>query len=270
MNSVDSTTEIPSIQRFERVGVVHLRSCLVQYGSTRWSQTEDVDLSGKGMSCRYAGKDKETGEVIRWIESDMSGVDIAPFHESFKNTVDLFNESPNYFAHLFDSWYDIGTNVMITITSVIEGELMVDYIREHRPSSDIAIQKWVRCLLEIQTLIEKHSDRICVPVLANSLLYRCEGDMLRLQYDPEMTSLSTAKNSMDLLRYLAPEIIRDGIVDPRSCVYSIGMCLTEMVTNQPVYMECTSTDDLCNKIANVEVVAPCDRRKSLLMRCARC
>ena len=250
--------------------MVHLRSCLVQYGSTRWSQTEDVDLSGKGMSCRYAGKDKETGEVIRWIESDMSGVDIAPFHESFKNTVDLFNESPNYFAHLFDSWYDIGTNVMITITSVIEGELMVDYIREHRPSSDIAIQKWVRCLLDIQTLIEKHSDRICVPVLANSLLYRCEGDMLRLQYDPEMTSLSTAKNSMDLLRYLAPEIIRDGIVDPRSCVYSIGMCLTEMVTNQPVYMECTSTDDLCNKIANVEVVAPCDRRKSLLMRCARC
>ena len=250
--------------------VMHQRSCLDQYSSTRWSQTKDVNWNEKEMICRYAGKDKETGEIIQWIESDMSGVDTAPFYESFKIIVDLFNKSPNYFAHLFDSWYDIGTNIMITITSVIEGVPLVDYIREHRPSSDTAIQKWVHCLLEIQTLIEKHSDHICVPVLANSMLYRCEGDTLRLQYDPQMTSLLTAKNSMDLLRYLAPEIVRDGTVDARSGVYSIGMCLTEMVTNQLVYAECTTTDDLCNKIANVDTVEPVKPRKSIQMHCVKC
>lgn len=219
------------------------------------------------MSYRYAGKDKETGEAIQWIESDMSGVDIAPFYESFKNIIDLFNETPKYFAHLFDSWYDIGTNVMITITSVIEGVPFTEFIQDHHPSSDTAVKKWMHCLLEIQALMEKYSNRICVPVLANSLLYICDGDVLRLQYDPQMTSLSTAKESVDLLRYLAPEIVKDGTVNPKSCVYSIGICLTEMVTNRMVYVECTSIDDLRNKIANVGTLCGCNCREFLLILC---
>lgn len=49
----------------------------------------------------YLGVDKQTGQSIQWIESDMTGIDIHPVCESIKAVIDLFVDAPAYFVRIF-------------------------------------------------------------------------------------------------------------------------------------------------------------------------
>ena len=208
----------------------------------------------------YLGVDKQTGQSIQWIESDMTGIDIHPVCESIKAVIDLFEDAPVYFVRIFDSWFDICTSVMITITDIVDGipflDSLLDLKSQSRPDEFfvpdlISVNKWLHCLLHMEMVLENHADQISLPALSNTMLYRCNDNSLRLLFDPIHMSVASVLASLDSLRYVAPEVMSQNRGNNKSGIYSIGICLIEMLTYSQAYSECTTLSDLVNKKKNV-------------------
>ena len=196
----------------------------------------------------------------------MTGIDIHSVCESVKAMIDLFDEAPAYFVRLFDSWFDICTSVMITITDVVDGVPFVDYLMDLKSQSRpdeffvpdlIAVNKWLHCLLHMEMVLENHAEQISIPALSNTMLYRCSDNSLKLLFDPIHMSLSSVLNSLDSLRYVAPEVLTQNRGNGKSSIYSIGICLIEMLTYTRAYSECTTLSDLANKKKNVAPLPIC-------------
>ena len=190
----------------------------------------------------------------------MTGIDIHPVCESIKAMIDLFEEAPTYFVRIFDSWFDICTSMMITITDVVDGVPFVDYLMDLRSQVKpddffvpdlVSVNKWLHCLLHMEMVLENHADQISVPAVSNIMLYRCDDNSLKLLFDPIHMSLSSVSTSLDSLRYVAPEVVSQNQGNSKSSIYSIGICLIEMLTYTRAYSECTTLSDLINKKKNV-------------------
>ena len=64
-------------------------------------------------------------------------------------------------------------------------------------------------------------------------------------------SVASVLASLDSLRYVAPEVVSQSQGNDKSGIYSIGICLIEMLTYTQAYSECTTLSDLVNKKKNV-------------------
>lgn len=149
---------------------------------------------------------------------------------------------------------------MITITDIVDGIPFLDYLLDLKSQSRpdeffvpdlISVNKWLHCLLHMEMVLENHADQISLPALSNTMLYRCNDNSLRLLFDPIHMSVASVLASLDSLRYVAPEVMSQNRGNNKSGIYSIGICLIEMLTYSQAYSECTTLSDLVNKKKNV-------------------
>lgn len=155
--------------------------------------------------------------------------------------------------HFTKSWHNARKDELVFITELMTGGSLKHYQKMLKTPHLKVIKNWCRDILE--GLLYLHS-QAPTPVIHRDL--KCENIYVRSSTgDLRIGELGLSaflknlpnKSIYELPHYMAPELFTDQC-GPEADIYSFGMCLLEMCTNQTPYSECKSRLDVFNKVSS--------------------
>ncbi|MCL7025373.1 hypothetical protein MKW94_012696 [Papaver nudicaule] len=193
------------------------------------------EVLGKG-ACKtvYKGFDDTNGIEVAWCQ-----VNIDAAVNDFTRDV----ESKLYAEHIikmYTSWVDNEKKTLNIITELFNSGSVRQYRIKHKKVDMKAVKGWARQIL--RGLAYLHSQE---PLIIHRDV-KCEVKIGDFGLATVMEQASS-KSVLGTLEFMAPEIYTEDyneLVD----IYSFGMCMLEMMTNECPYSECENTPQILKKL----------------------
>lgn len=165
--------------------------------------------------------------------------------ESYMNTVaSCINDNPTLFVSFYDYWVSDGNNTLTVITEKPAYGCITDLVQNTSKfslfSSDSAlalhhIKLWLLSLLRMMDVTQTHDPPILMSSLSNNSIYFSDSyETIKFALFPFVIN-SGLLNSYDMLRYLPMETIENKVVNESTMMYSLGICLYEMLTKSDLF-----------------------------------
>ena len=199
--------------------------------SHRYRRCEQI--SQDGVKTIYRALDQQEGTVVRWNEIPFDGAPTSRFQQLLADIKTIGNfESPHVLKLLF-AWVDRNQKLIIFITEFFTEQTIRSYTNTvvHDPPASV-ISNWVYQILE--GLLDLHS--LNPPFSHRDL--RCD----KIFIDPAegIVKIGVPAFEFQLSETLPPIAAPEAqqrLIDPKSDVWSVGLCVVEMATQAIPYSE---------------------------------
>ncbi|KAK6918752.1 Protein kinase domain [Dillenia turbinata] len=214
------------------------------------------DLLGSGAVKKvYRAFDLQEGIEVAWNQ-----VKLRNFSEDYSVINRLHSEvkllrtlkNANIIA-LYSVWRDEDSNHLNFITEVCTSGNLRDYLKKHRRVAVKAVKKWAKQVLEGLEYLHTHEpcvihrDLNCSNIFVNGNTGQVKIGDLGLA---AIVGKSHAAHSiLGTPEYMAPELYEENYTEMVD-IYSLGMCILEMVTREIPYSECDSVVKIYKKVIN--------------------
>ena len=218
---------------------------------------------------RYFAYDEENKRDVLWIDINIKEVEESHIHSFMKTVLPCIRDNPVVFVQFYDYWVDMENCILSIITENPGYESLANSLGEKDISSQRGLDDSNESINSDDSNNSKNNREFTQDIFLrfSSLLRALE---LCQKFDPSILSTCFSSHSLyvnkesnsiqcclfplffnssllqspSILCYLPLECIQSrSISSPSSIVYSLGVCLYEMVTNTRLY-ECDSVTKL--------------------------
>lgn len=187
----------------------------------------------------YKGYDFNVGREIAWNVVKIEEDTFDKVYEEISVMKHL--NHPNIIKYI-NGWYDKEKKEVVIITEILPGGSILNYLRVITTSPRLRlIKSWIR---EILTGLDYLHTKVKPPVIHCDI--KCENIFFdRISGKVKIGDLggcevlrnSFATHYVGTTEYMAPEVI-EGKYTTKADIYSLGMCILEMITLEVPYKEC--------------------------------
>lgn len=181
---------------------------------------------------------------VLWIDINIEGSDNDEIESYMNNVSSCIMSNPTLFVCFYDYWIS-GVNNTLTIitekpaygciTDLVQNTAKVSLFNSDSASALHHIKLWLLSLLRMMDVTQTHDPPILMSSLSNNSIYFSESyETIKFALFPFVIN-SGLLNSYDMLRYLPMETIENRIVNESSVMYSLGVCLYEMLTKSNLF-----------------------------------
>ncbi|KAG0490429.1 hypothetical protein HPP92_007292 [Vanilla planifolia] len=214
------------------------------------------EMLGKGaMKTVYRAFDELNGIEVAWNQAKLCTVMQSPdVLQRMHSEVHLLSTLSHHFIIRFHaSWIDVATRTFNFITEMFTSGTLREYRRRYRRVDIRAVKSWARQILHGLVYLHSHDppvihrDLKCDNVFVNGHLGQVKiGD---LGLAAVLRGSQSAHSVIGTPEFMAPELYEEEyneLVD----VYSFGMCVLEMLTNEYPYSECSNPAQIYKKVTS--------------------
>lgn len=224
-----------------------------------------TDISPTGKYVRYAevigrgsykivhrGFDRERGIEVAWSKIVLSKLEVGEdFHDQIQREVDLLKIIQcKGVVELYDAWFDPERNEFHIVTELFLSGSLKDYLKRHGHIALPVVKRWTRHLLEGLVYLHAQDPPIVHrDVKCDNIFIR--GDVGQIKLGD--LGLSTIKSRSSITsvvgtpEFMAEEMFKSDY-DERVDVYSLGMCVLEMITLEYPFAECKNIAQVYRKV----------------------
>lgn len=210
-------------------------------------------LIGEGAHKRvYQGYDLHNGIYVAWNEIGLSKLSIYQKRKVRDEVLLLIKvkHKNKHVLNVYNSWFDKDENKVIFITDLFMAGSLKAFINQVKILRLGVIKKWCSEIINgIEFLHENniiHRDLKCANIFINGTTGNIVvGDFGIARLTSNTGSATTALGTPE---FMAPELYEEGKYDKSIDIYSFGMCLLEMVSNEIPYNECQSIPQIWKKV----------------------
>lgn len=224
-----------------------------------------VDVSPSGIFVRYAeiigrgsykivhrGFNREKGTEVAWSKIALSKLEVdSNLHEQITQEINLLKIIKCvHVVELFDAWFDKENNEFHIITEILLSGSLKDYLKRHGHVGMPVLKKWTRELLEGLVYLHGleppivHRDVKCDNVFIKGDEGVVKLGDLGLSTLKHRSSMSSVVGTPE---FMAEEMFKSDY-DERVDVYSLGMCMLEMLTLEYPFAECKNVAQVYRKV----------------------
>lgn len=224
-----------------------------------------TDVSPTGKYVRYAevigrgsykivhrGFDRERGIEVAWSKIVLSKLEVGEdFHDQIQREVDLLKIIQcQSVVELYDAWFDPERNEFHIVTELFLSGSLKDYLKRHGHIALPVVKKWTKHLLEGLVYLHAQDPPIVHrDVKCDNIFIR--GDVGQVKLGD--LGLSTIKSRSSITSVVGtPEFMAEEMFnsdyDERVDVYSLGMCVLEMITLEYPFAECKNIAQVYRKV----------------------
>jgi WNK lysine deficient protein kinase len=248
-----------------------------------------VDVSPNGNFVRYAevigrgsykivhkGFDRERGIEVAWSKIALSKLEVdSRLHEQLRREVGLLKVIQcEHVMEMFDAWYDNQKDEFHIITEILLSGSLKDYLKRHGRVSNRVVKLWTKDLLQgLVYLHEQDPPIVHRDVKCDNIFIK--GDVGKVKLGDLGLSTLKSRSSMSSVvgtpEFMAEEMF-DSEYDERVDVYSLGMCVLEMLTLEYPFAECKTIAQVYRKVmerkppASLQYVQPLEV-KEFIKKC---
>ncbi|KAG8050799.1 hypothetical protein GUJ93_ZPchr0009g1083 [Zizania palustris] len=218
----------------------------------RYGRMEEV--LGKGaMKTVYRGFDEMRGVEVAWNQATLSDVLRTPdaLHRMYAEVHLLAALRHDAIIAFHASWVDAPRRTFNFVTELFSSGTLRAYRLRYPRVSRRAVAGWARQILRGLAYLHSHHppvihrDLKCDNIFVNGHLGQVKiGD---LGLAAVLRGCRTAHSVIGTPEFMAPEMY-DEHYDERVDVYSFGMCMLEMLTNEYPYSECSNPAQIYKKV----------------------
>jgi serine/threonine protein kinase len=211
-------------------------------------------ILGEGSSkIVYKGIDTFAMREIAWNNVDVTNKNNDE-KTRIKKEIQILNsmKHPNIMK-FYGTWMNKDINNKITninfATELSSSGSLKDFIYKYKSCLKMEhIKNW--CMNLLEGLDYLHSNKIIHRDLKCENIF-IDGDTSRVFIGDFGLSIRTeGKSSVGTPEYMAPELYKNISHNNKIDMYAFGMCMLEMITVEPPYMECTNIPQIYKKVIN--------------------
>ncbi|RZC43522.1 hypothetical protein C5167_036461 [Papaver somniferum] len=231
------------------------------------------DVLGRGaFKTVYKAFDEVDGIEVAWCQVNIDAVvrGCTPDLESaLYDEVNMLKVVHHkHIIKMYKSWVDDEKKTINIITELFNSGSVRQYREKHKKVDMKALKGWARQILLGLDYLHSHSPPIihrdvkCDNIFINGNHGEVKIGDLGLATVMEQASLHSVLGTP---QYMAPEIYNEDyneLVD----IYSFGMCMLEMTTNESPYIECTNCAQVYKKVVSGVMPASLSKVKDLEMK----
>ncbi|RZC67975.1 hypothetical protein C5167_011666 [Papaver somniferum] len=231
------------------------------------------DVLGRGaFKTVYKAFDEVDGIEVAWCQVNIDAVvrGCTPDLESaLYDEVNMLKVVHHkHIIKMYKSWVDDGKKTLNIITELFNSGSVRQYREKHKKVDMKALKGWARQILLGLDYLHSHSPPIihrdvkCDNIFINGNHGEVKIGDLGLATVMEQASLHSVLGTPE---FMAPEIYNEDyneLVD----IYSFGMCMLEMTTNESPYIECTNCAQVYKKVVSGVMPASLSKVKDLEMK----
>ncbi|KAK1269333.1 putative serine/threonine-protein kinase WNK11 [Acorus gramineus] len=214
------------------------------------------DLLGSGATKKvYRAFDQEDGIEVAWNQVNYRTFDNEPavVDRLFTEVRLLGSLRHENIISFYHSWTNSEKGTLNFITEVCMSGNLRQYRKKHRQVSIKALKKWARQILKGLEYLHNHEpciihrDLNCSNVFINGNIGQVKiGD---LGLAAAVGKSHVAHSIMGTPEYMAPELYEEEYTEMVD-IWSFGLCVLEMVTNDIPYSECNSIPMIYKKVSS--------------------
>ena len=200
----------------------------------------------------------ETKEEVLWVDINIEGSKEADMNSYMQNVLSCIANNPQLFVAFFDYWISDDCKILTIITEKPALGCVTDLIQNTSENSKFdgdhdyyisLVHKWLLSLLIMMDVLQKNNPPILMSSLSNNSIYFGETyETIKFALFPVVFN-SGLSNSFDMLRYLPLESINNHIINESTVMYSLGVCLYEMLTKSNMFA-CNDLETMLQLKAN--------------------
>ena len=188
----------------------------------------------------YLAMDSETGQSVVWTEFQLADLADEDVVKCMDYCVKCSRDIPQFFVLLQSYWIDREHSLLITITEYLKKGCMEDFLlkgdasspQRNHPEYLLLVRSWIISLLRVLDYMHSLQPPLFLPTLSVSHIYFVENvDNIKLALFPLFLSKGWSE-SPDCVRYLPCEAVESKFISDASEVYSLGVCVLEMLTGK--------------------------------------
>jgi WNK lysine deficient protein kinase len=191
----------------------------------------------------YRGFDFNQGREIAWNTINVSNMTESEINK-IKEEVNIMSKlnHPNIINYI-SSWLDKNKNEFVIITEIICGGSLKKHLNKILPPRLRVIKIWIKETLKGLKYLhtEVHPAIVHRDIKCDNLLYDSRNGSIKIG-DLGLSKVQSEKSTKSFLgteEFMAPEVYQ-GNYTVLADIYSLGMCILEMVTLEKPYKECES------------------------------
>lgn len=196
---------------------------------------------------RYFASDVENKRDVLWVDLSIEGSSETDIHCYMSNVQSCISNNPNLFVSFYDYWISPDKMKLSIITERPVYGCMTDFIQNtsnyyknnaNHDDTIHLIKVWLMSLLRMMDVTQVNDPPILMSSLSTNSIFFTEGyETIKLALFPFILN-SGLLNSCDMLRYIPMETIQHGTINSSTIMYSLGVCLYEMLTKSNLFACC--------------------------------
>lgn len=208
----------------------------------------------------YLATDTETNQQVEWNEFEFDAGYESKVSEDMEYCIQCCRGFPQFFVSIQSYWIDSEHSRLITIMEYLKKGCMEDFLLSDEFSSIsqrnfadylLLVRSWIISILRMLDYIHSLPAPLFSPALSISYISFVENyDNIKLTLFPLFLS-KTWRESLDHLRYLPPETIAANDLFSTNEVYSLGVCIWEMMMGKLAFDASTVQELMTMKKNNV-------------------
>ena len=186
----------------------------------------------------------ETNTEILWVDINIEGSKEEDINSYMKNVLSCIENNPQFFVVFFDYWISNDCKILTIITEKPALGCVTDFIQNISKYSKYEcdnnsyihlVHEWLLSLLTMMDILQKNNPPILMSSLSSNSIYFGETyERIKFALFPVVFN-SGLSHSFDMLRYLPLESISNQIISESTVMYSLGVCLYEMLTKSNMF-----------------------------------
>ena len=245
---ITSSSQIFVYVQFSSI-IEKIKTAVMQMGeiydpSHRYRRGERI--SQNGIKTSYRAFDQQEGAEVIWNEINYQGTSDSIFQQLCQEVESLIKVKSSNVISLLSAWINKATNIFYFVTELFTTQTIRSYtntvVREPHMS---VISNWVYQIL--QGLSALH--HLTPPYICRDL--RCDN----IYIDPSENLVKIGIPDFELILHeitpsLAAPEVQKGHLDPKSDVWSLGLCVVEIATQVIPYSEFKTPNEKRNAVVD--------------------
>jgi WNK lysine deficient protein kinase len=233
------------------------------------------ELIGSGSTKKvYKGYDTHNGIEIAWNIIDVSTIPES-LRKQITSEIKILEKCKNYTENniikLYNYWFVKDKERVVLITEIYLSGTIKSFINRVQKVKLKTIKKWCKQILNALNFLHNnniiHRDIKCDNIFINGNT----GDIFIGDFGLSKKIDEISRSVVGTPEYMAPELYEEEY-DYYIDIYSFGMCLLEMITNEIPYNECENIPQIWKKVINNVKPKSLDKvnndnAKNLILKC---
>ena len=199
---------------------------------------------------RYLAHEVDSGAEVTWTEINVTDSDRELMVNWARFALDITQKAPSFLVKMKDFSFTENNKSMIIISECLDSISVKQFLETEYSNSRFVndhdsymklIRKFVRSLTEYISVLSTVEPAPYLPMCSLRSVYISKDlENFKVVYLP-MFLYQVKSSSIDCLRYLPYEVIEGGTPSIATTMYSLGICLLEMLTISRAFESATIT-----------------------------